>query len=57
MNKPKVLPTELDIKQTTAVTCDACGNDAFQSAIMLRRVSALMTGTGESGFRSWFRPN
>jgi hypothetical protein len=50
MERPAVLPTQLDLKQTTATVCDSCKGEAFQEAIMLRRVSALLTGTGRGGF-------
>lgn len=50
MEKPKILPTQLDLKQTAPVICDECKGEAFQEAIILRKVSALLTGTGREGF-------
>ena len=44
------LPNNIDLKQTTAVQCESCLGEAFQEALMLRRVSALLTGTGREGF-------
>ena len=51
METPKITPMNLDLlKQSTAVTCDRCSGDSFQEALMLRRVSALLTPTGKEGF-------
>lgn len=44
MNTPKI-----DLNQTTEVTCDKCGGVTFQEAMQLRKVSALLTGTGQPG--------
>lgn len=44
-------PTNLNvgIDQTTPVLCEGCGNETFNQALYLRRVSALLTGTGQEG--------
>lgn len=39
----------LSLNQTTAIKCDQCGNESFQEALHLRKVSALLTGTGQPG--------
>lgn len=50
MNKPTILPKEIDIKSTDAVVCEKCENDTFQPAVLMRKVSAFLTGTGKAGF-------
>ena len=35
--------------QTTPIVCEECGNETFTQALYLRRVSALLTGTGQEG--------
>jgi len=44
----KVSP-QMDIKQTQPVECDNCKSQAFQEAVMLRRVSAILSPSGKSG--------
>lgn len=39
-----------DITQTTAESCDSCKGEAFIEAIVLRKVSALLTETGKEGY-------
>jgi uncharacterized Zn finger protein len=39
----------ISLTQTKAIKCDNCQSEAFQEALHLRRVSALLTGTGQSG--------
>ena len=51
MNQP---PTEnvnpqMDIKQTTPVACDNCKSQAFQEAMILRNVSAILSPSGKAG--------
>jgi hypothetical protein len=52
MNKPPQLnmPREIDLTLTIPVECDECKGQAFQQAMMLRKVSALLSGNGEEGF-------
>ena len=50
MNRPNVIPTQIDLKNTEATTCESCGGEAFQEALVLRKVSAILTGTGKEGF-------
>ena len=50
-NKPmteKVNP-QMDIKQTQPVKCDACQSQAFQDAMLLRNVSAILSPSGKAG--------
>jgi len=44
------LPASFDITKTTPETCEKCGSEAFVQALMMRRVSALLTDTGKEGF-------
>lgn len=40
---------QISLQNTEAVKCDKCGGEVFEQAVMLRKVSALMTGTGQPG--------
>ena len=44
----KVSP-QMDIKQTEPIKCDSCKSQAFQEAVMLRRVSAILSPSGKPG--------
>jgi uncharacterized Zn finger protein len=49
--RPALAPGQgIDIAQTSATTCDACGKEAFQEAVVLRKISALLSPTGKEGF-------
>ena len=37
----------IDISQTTAGTCDECGNDTFIKVYKMRKLSALLSPTGK----------
>ena len=37
----------IDISQTTAGTCDECGNDTFIQVYKMRKLSALLSPTGK----------
>ena len=39
--------TKVDINDTEMVKCDDCGNASFIQAFFLRRLSALMSPTGQ----------
>ncbi len=41
-------PINININQTDAITCDVCGNHTFDRVTMLRRVSPLVSPTGQS---------
>lgn len=49
MEQPKMLRKQIDLNQTTPISCDKCKGEAFQQSLMLRKVSALLTGTGDPG--------
>ena len=49
-NKPHVIPSQIDLKNTEATICESCSNPTFQEAAILRKVSALVSGTGREGF-------
>jgi|TARA_B110000967_G_C18702010_1_gene468336 predicted nucleic-acid-binding Zn-ribbon protein len=40
----------VDINQTTGVTCDECGSSFFQQGIVIRKASGLLTGTGQTSY-------
>lgn len=44
MTQPKI-----GLEQTTAIVCEKCGCTTFTEAVMLRKVSSLLTGTGQPG--------
>lgn len=39
----------VSIEKTLPIVCESCGNDTFTQALYLRKVSALLTGTGQEG--------
>ena len=41
----------IDIKLTTAVVCEKCKAESFIPAIMIRGVSAIVSGAGKDGFK------
>ena len=45
--QPVQLKVSLD--KTTPVSCDTCGSQAFQEALMLRKVSKFLTGDAQDG--------
>lgn len=40
----------VDLNQTTGVVCEQCENNYFDQALIIRRVSAILTGQGKPGF-------
>jgi hypothetical protein len=38
----------ININQTEPITCESCGNHTFQRVTLLRRVSPLVSPTGQS---------
>lgn len=52
MIQPKVstVKPNIDITQTTAEVCENCNGEAFRDALLLRKVSALLTETGKEGY-------
>lgn len=49
MNERMPTQPKIDLKQTTPFFCDNCGHNVFHEAIMFRKVSALLSGTGKEG--------
>lgn len=39
----------ISIDKTTPIICEECGNDTFVQALFLRKISPLLTGTGQEG--------
>ena len=39
----------IDVSQTTEMKCDKCGNNTFKQSMMLRKVSAIVSPTGQAG--------
>lgn len=37
----------LDLSQTAPVLCEECGGTYFEQALVIRRASGLLTGTGK----------
>ena len=37
----------IDFNQTTAVKCESCGNETFQQVYRMRKLSALLSPTGQ----------
>ena len=48
MNNPNEQQMNIDFSQTTAEVCEKCENDTFQQAFKMRKLSALLSPTGES---------
>lgn len=40
----------VDLSQTLSVTCEKCEGSYFEQALIIRKVSALLTGQGKPGF-------
>lgn len=45
----KIQQPKIGLDQTSAVKCEKCGHEVFREALMLRKVSAILTGTGQPG--------
>lgn len=41
---------KVGIKDTDEVVCEKCGNNVFNLGILLRKVSAFLTGTGKPSY-------
>jgi len=37
----------ISLDKTTEITCDECGNNAFQEVVLLRKASRFITGTSQ----------
>lgn len=40
----------IDLNSTTGLECESCGHLYFREAVHIRKVSALLTGTGQPGY-------
>ena len=40
----------VDISQTSGVTCEKCGGTYFQNGLVIRKASGLLTGTGKTTY-------
>ena len=38
---------QVDLNQTTAEACESCGNDTFVQVFKIRKLSALLSPTGQ----------
>tara|TARA_B100001250_G_scaffold152484_1_gene130929 strand:- start:793 stop:1020 length:228 start_codon:yes stop_codon:yes gene_type:complete len=47
MSIPDLGNTPPDTSKATNMKCDECGNDTFKQTLMLARLSALMSPTGQ----------
>jgi uncharacterized Zn finger protein len=47
MNNPQQPQMNIDFSQTTPVVCDECGHDVFTQALKMRKISALLSPTGQ----------
>ncbi len=47
---PRTPQPRVNLKDTTEVVCEKCQNNVFNMGMYMRKVSALMTGTGKPAF-------
>ena len=48
MNNPQQqMQMNIDFEQITPVVCDECGHDVFTQALKMRKISALLSPTGQ----------
>jgi len=47
MNNPQQPQMNIDINQTTAEVCEKCKNETFQQVYQMRKLSALLSPTGQ----------
>ena len=40
----------VDFSQTEAVTCEKCHSTFFEQAVLIRKASGLLTGTGQPAY-------
>ena len=44
---PEQQKMQIDFSQTTAETCESCGNDTFTQVFQIRKLSALLSPAGK----------
>ena len=47
MNNPQQPQMNIDFSQTTSEVCEKCENDTFHNIYKMRKLSALLSPTGE----------
>ena len=47
MNSPQQPQMQVDMSQTTAEICEKCENDTFTQVFKMRKLSALLSPTGQ----------
>ena len=47
MNNPQQPQMNVDMSQTTAEICESCENDTFIQVFQMRKLSALLSPTGQ----------
>ena len=47
MNREQPGLPNIDFSQTTAEVCDKCGNDTFTQVLKMRKLSSLLSPTGQ----------
>ena len=47
MNNPQQPQMKVDISKTTPEICESCENDTFTQVFQMRKLSALLSPTGE----------
>jgi uncharacterized Zn finger protein len=47
MNNPQQPQMNIDFSQTVAEVCEECGNDTFTEVFKMRKLSALLSPTGQ----------
>ena len=48
-NQQKPVQLKVSIDKTLPLICESCGSQAFQEAVMLRKVSKFLTGDAQDG--------
>lgn len=44
------LKMNVDLSQTSTLTCEECGHLYFEEVLHIRKVSGLLTGTGQTSY-------
>ena len=48
-NQQKPMQLKVSLDKTLPIICEECGSQAFQEAVMLRKVSKFLTGDSQDG--------
>jgi uncharacterized Zn finger protein len=49
MQQQKTTQLKVSLDKTLPIICELCGSQAFQEALMLRKVSKFLTGDAQDG--------